>query len=654
MAIRVAPLDDNLDFPEGVQQRQAERLADAGTPEGAAIEQRIKSEIDLTYTPSIGDAVGEWWIHPLATYQESPYPRTVFGAIAANGDVLACEFNHGTGKTSRTICGRAVVDDHNVPSLIAEKGKRPVLAWTNHNADNLIRIKVGSRNGDMGSMAVSPEIVVDIGAGASYTQFHYIPSASTPTATRYWCFTRSGYNNWNLVALTVDELTGGVTTTFNRPLIGGSGRQCYLSTADAHSTGEQVIRCGFGFNPAQADSEIFYFEINAVTGAVSGTRTPSQNAITGASMPVYSTQMTPFVAATPATHDRRFFYTRPGPDVPAVAYADWPLSNPDASVYTVKEAQPADRFTGLIPNGGRAQSASLDALSSQWQAGFTWDVFAKLPDKLGSFKARIGTSSDPIATMEILSDGRRYFRVKTDDTFIQNTSTATPFAPMAGQSMGMRLRVDIAAKKVRQYWTTDNGVTWTEIGTVGSDLPPTSTGVSTVPSVTGMIFEGAADSVARSVLSTLSGTVITSINFEADWPSRTTSYTTAKGVTWAVHDGALIGNSNPAEVTTTFGLSGPRINAEASNNYIAGMAFENPSYDRVVITAHSGGGKETVRKHRASPSGYVAEVIREQPTAKGRLIRPYPPVNAGPIPAMLTEITSYTAFTNYKGNFIST
>lgn len=41
MAIRIAPLDDNLDFPEAVQQRQAERLADATTAEGAALEARM-------------------------------------------------------------------------------------------------------------------------------------------------------------------------------------------------------------------------------------------------------------------------------------------------------------------------------------------------------------------------------------------------------------------------------------------------------------------------------------------------------------------------------------------------------------------------------------------------------------------------------------
>lgn len=45
MAIRVAPLDDNLDFPEGVQQRQAERLGDGGTPEGSAVVRAIRPNI---------------------------------------------------------------------------------------------------------------------------------------------------------------------------------------------------------------------------------------------------------------------------------------------------------------------------------------------------------------------------------------------------------------------------------------------------------------------------------------------------------------------------------------------------------------------------------------------------------------------------------
>lgn len=59
MAIRIAPLDDNLDFPEPVRQRQAERLRDAGTPEGAAVAARVDSAVGIEVTARRGSAVPE-------------------------------------------------------------------------------------------------------------------------------------------------------------------------------------------------------------------------------------------------------------------------------------------------------------------------------------------------------------------------------------------------------------------------------------------------------------------------------------------------------------------------------------------------------------------------------------------------------------------
>src|SRR5690606_38925508 len=78
---------------------------------------REEAVAGLGVETTVPDAVGEWWIRPVATYQDQPYPRTVFGAIASDGKVLACEFSHGTGKTKRYEVAQAVVDDHCVPSL---------------------------------------------------------------------------------------------------------------------------------------------------------------------------------------------------------------------------------------------------------------------------------------------------------------------------------------------------------------------------------------------------------------------------------------------------------------------------------------------------------------------------------------------------------
>lgn len=52
-------------------------------------------------------------------------------------------------------------------------------------------------------------------------------------------------------------------------------------------------------------------------------------------MPIAPSAVTPALPETDASTDRRLFYVRPGPLGPAIAYAEWPLSNPDAAVYKV-------------------------------------------------------------------------------------------------------------------------------------------------------------------------------------------------------------------------------------------------------------------------------------------------------------------------------
>lgn len=85
MAIRIAPLDDNLDFPEAVRRRQAERLRDAATPEGKAVA-------------------------AVATQQVSP---AIQNALAPAADIIAYgdSMTAGTGSTS----------GNNYPALVARR-----------------------------------------------------------------------------------------------------------------------------------------------------------------------------------------------------------------------------------------------------------------------------------------------------------------------------------------------------------------------------------------------------------------------------------------------------------------------------------------------------------------------------------------------------
>jgi hypothetical protein len=101
---------------------------------------------------------------------------------------------------------------------------------------------------------------------------------------------------------------------------------------------------------------------------------------------------------------------------------------------------------------------------------------------------------------------------------------------------------------------------------------------------------------------------------------------------------------------TRLGRSGARVGYTAAANYIAGLAFEHPSRRQAVICASTDGETETVARLLLADDGYATEVLHRQPTADGRLIRPYAPLNGGPLAAIATEITSYGGYSSFAGN----
>ncbi len=102
--------------------------------------------------------------------------------------------------------------------------------------------------------------------------------------------------------------------------------------------------------------------------------------------------------------------------------------------------------------------------------------------------------------------------------------------------------------------------------------------------------------------------------------------------------------------TTWLGPSGARVGYTAEANYIAGLAFEQPSRRRAVLRASTDGETETVARLHLAREGLTPEILHRQPTAEGRLIRPCAPVNGGPFAAIATEIITYSGYTSFAGN----
>lgn len=295
--------------------------------------------------PAIRDGIGEWWVYPLATYLPGPVERTVVGAIASNGTVLAVEFNHQDGTETRVEVGSTVPDDHNCPAIWAAEGRRLVMMWTQHGRDTLIQARVSDADGAVQSLAGAVAQDFTASTGTSYTQIHRIEHLSDDAQDTFWVFYRIGTLAWAYVQCSVDQATGTITWGAQQQLVTGTS-QAYLSVMNAHAAGDQTLRVAWGFNPGPDYHPLMYIEINTVTGAITSPLDPTLAAnMSGAGLPMVSTDITPLLPDLPPEQSRRLFYVRPGPALPAVAYAEWDETTPDEAVYKVTQLTASGEWT---------------------------------------------------------------------------------------------------------------------------------------------------------------------------------------------------------------------------------------------------------------------------------------------------------------------
>lgn len=626
-----------------------------------AVEEVPALVVEALATQSISDAVSEWWCHPVATYQDSPYPRTVYGAVSADvGDgtarIVIGEFNHATRTTRRYVIASCTVDDHNSPALNME-GRLPVVFWTNHNADNIIHAKVGTASSDLGSFVGAADQSIDTGAQAAYTEVHLIRSDATTDF--YMVFSRRTNYQWDVYVVSVHvpsrTLSWGPRQRFIQAT---DNNQMYISTAKAYNpTGDPIIRVGAGYNPTAAKHAIYYFELNTVTGAI---RTPLSTGFAatlgGATYPVIDNMgVTPLIPEATAGMSRRFFYVRSGPDIPAVSYGDYTIGQTQAMTYKVTEIgtpTPAYLSPGT-PGTGRAEA--VHDVSMNNVDGYEVKVVARFsgaPSAAAGLARRYASSTNAQFQLNIGTDRKLTFLVTRGGG--NGTFTSTDVVPGAWtDTIGYGMRVVKSEAKVYPLYSLDGGTTWTAL--TGIDITNGSTGLPTT--TTAPLVVGTTNAAQRvpaqifgATFTTLTGALIAGFTSFANWAT-----TDPAGRSWSLIGDAAIMPAANGQITTPFGLSGIPFGGGSQDSYVAGMAFPSPSYDRSVLTAHSSGTVEEVRKHRPSVDGFFTEVIRSQPTEDGRLIRPYPPLNGGGIDALVTNLTHYgeSGFTDYRGDLVA-
>ena len=632
----------------------------------------------------LDDAVGEWWTTPLATHQTTPYSRTVMGAVSKTGRILALEQNHTTGKTSRYEVAQAGANDHNVPAIHVSEGCRPIIAWTRHNSDTIIRFKVGGLNGDIGYFQQNPEIQVDVEVRTSYTQIYKIEHMSNEEETFYFTFFRADQTQWRAIKFKVTEKTGTFELvsfvndlplsgryTAGRTLVESPTNQCYLSSAESvNGEGDQIIRFAFGYNPAQPVHSVYAFELNVKNGDITSLFDHSilANIKYGTRLPLRDDSMESMIPDVGAGKSRRLFYVRGGQDSFAVAYADWDIGDESNAIYKVDEvtsfsetpSTPAPH-NGLIPSGGYVTSDKKITLPTQ---GFEYVVNYKAPSTPVEYEIGRIYSSTQTSLF--------YLRVHADGSFTMNFNTTegiqvfekmpTPLADKWGSDVWFKMKFDFPNSVVRRY-LSDDGKTWEEIGEgIGLDkvyeFAPYSD-VFTLPSHNAN-FSGVPVFYSFKFAS-LSGTTLSDVNFKETWTPYNSNYKDSNGNTFTTSGGAYIGRTNvprppvvtPVTTTYEFGVSGEKIGYTDASNYIPGMNFEQPSNGEIVYTAHNVDGVQLARKWRKIGNRYVPERIYEQTTEHGKLCRPYSPLNSYGANLMLTNFTKYDGYTNFEGNIIT-
>jgi len=609
-------------------------------------------------TTSARDAVTEWWIQPIATYLNAPYSRVVHGAISSTGKILACESNLLKGTTKRIEAATVAVDDHNTPALWAEDGRRFLLAWSGHEANSFIQFKCSDIRGDIDTFSTAPTYQYASGGTSSYVQIVKIDSLSSAAADVFWVFNRKDGVAWQMIPVTVTQATGAITfgtavTVFNAP-----GNQAYISIADEHvASGNQVIRVAWGYNPSLSLHAVFAFNIDVVTGAITNIVDGGFTAnMDGTNLPITDTvPPTAFISEPSAGNSRRLFYVRPGPDTYAVAYADWATATPDVATYRVKEYPPTPG-TGVKKTDDISVGYATAAYTAAMQTNtFEYEVFFKF-SSTPTGDTELGRRANDTTT------GNWYFRLRANRTVIVrllfNASTQLDFTgtvPVPGSwanRIGLRLVVgDGLTPKVAVDYSLDNGDTWVNLESQNPAGLVNGFRTTTAPLIVGGLLlanETTKLTIDSATFKTgTAGTLIAGLSFAADWPNGDIVYTDAASASWSLVGPVVV---NGVVSVTDLGIAGPRVGYVAGSNYIAGMGFQNPSYSRVVYTAHSDLTTETIKKHTLSYN--LTETLVSQPTLEGRLIRPYSPVNNSPEEVIYTQMTEYspTTYTNYHGN----
>lgn len=209
-------------------------------------------------------------------------------------------------------------------------------------------------------------------------------------------------------------------------------------------------------------------------------------------------------------------------------------------------------FDGLITNGGYAQASYVDGWNRT--EGFEIETVFRTPAAAQAYEVARRYQDAKGWFLRVTADGNIAFSIGYGSNTALNAYTTTS-APLkdtwGGKMIGLRVRVDTTAKRIRRWLSLDAGTTWTELGT-GSTIADGDASKGVQPTLAPLIVPSGVDAqdgitvVRYVVLRTLSGDSIIGVTFGTTWPPYTSSYQSPSGSTWTLAQGAFVGSTTVA------------------------------------------------------------------------------------------------------------
>lgn len=191
--------------------------------------------------------MSSWWSLPRAR----ELAGVVYtGGVTSAGDIIAAS----SDGVSFTL-GTWEDDDHNTPAVLVESGKPPIVFYTRHNVDSVMRYRKGTVGGGLASLGSEQTITLnDI---ATYVQAYRVPGTD-----RIVFFYRENNRKWRYK---ISDDYGDTWATAKTLLDWGASEQMYMGSAQNGNTLRVVA---YGHPSESTKHQIRFCSINLSTGDI--------------------------------------------------------------------------------------------------------------------------------------------------------------------------------------------------------------------------------------------------------------------------------------------------------------------------------------------------------------------------------------------------